>query len=626
MRARLSMLLRCGRRLAAGGLLLLAAACTHTARPEPVRHEAVRDPHYGEVLFYFYQQKYFSALGHLMAEQQFAHMPNHADEAELLRGGLVLSYGLHAEAGRIFERLIEAGARPAVRDRAWFYLAKIRYQRGYRDEALDALTRIGGRLPGELEDERIILHATLLMARQQYREATERLAGVGKRSSWARYGRYNLGVALVRAGESARGVALLEAIGRDPVDSEEHRALRDKANVALGFIYLQEGKPEPARDALERVRLKGLMSNKALLGIGWVYSTLDQQQRALVYWDELRLRDVQDASVLESLLAVPYALGKLGVWRQSLARYEEAIAAYTREMAVLDTSIAAIRSGKLGESLLTSDADEEMGWFWRLERLPDTPETRYLTLLMAGHDFQEALKNYRDLQFMETQLTRWTADVGAYRDMLATRRAAFNQRLPAVLDAPRMRDRAQLMAARDQFAGQLARIEQEQDGMELVRDKERAQLERLERIRGQLSRHAGDDESQERYRVLRGLLRWDVETDFSARLWETQKSLREVDRQLAENETRRTAFARARIETPRTFDAFDVRIDGLSPRIHTLHERARQLVQAQGEHLAELAIAELEAQRGRLEAYLTQARFAVAQIYDQSAGQPPETP
>ena len=37
------------------------------------------------------------------------------------------------------KELIDAGAPPSVRDRAWFYLAKIRYQRGYVAEADSAL-------------------------------------------------------------------------------------------------------------------------------------------------------------------------------------------------------------------------------------------------------------------------------------------------------------------------------------------------------------------------------------------------------------------------------------------------------------------------------------------------------
>ena len=77
----------------------------------------VQAPHYGDTLFQFYQEHYFSSVTGLMVSQHFGRVAQHADEAEVLRGGMLLSYGLHREAGEIFAQLIERGASPAVRDR-----------------------------------------------------------------------------------------------------------------------------------------------------------------------------------------------------------------------------------------------------------------------------------------------------------------------------------------------------------------------------------------------------------------------------------------------------------------------------------------------------------------------------
>jgi len=65
----------------------------------------LKDPHYGASLFHFYQEHYFSAVTSLMVSQHFERVAQHADEAEVLRGGLLLSYGLHREAGEIFAAL-----------------------------------------------------------------------------------------------------------------------------------------------------------------------------------------------------------------------------------------------------------------------------------------------------------------------------------------------------------------------------------------------------------------------------------------------------------------------------------------------------------------------------------------
>lgn len=591
----------------------------------------VKEPFYGEVLFYFYQQKYFSALSHLMTSQQFDRLGQHSDDAELLRGGMLLSYGQHVEAGRIFDRLMEKGVTPALRDRIWFYLAKIRYQRGYLEEAEQALARIENNLPGDLEDERRILDATLLMSRQEYRKAAERLEGLNTKSSWSHYGRYNLGVALVKAGEPNKGIALLEQVGRLKTQDPELMALRDKANVALGFTYLQDGWPELARGYLERVRLNGLLSNKALLGMGWAYSVRDDQERALVHWNELQNRNRLDAAVQESILAVPYALGKLGAYRQSLAKYEEAIDLYTNETNQLEASIGAIRAGKLGALLLQEDTAEERGWFWKLEHLPDAPESRYLEHLLAGHDFQEALKNYRDLRFVQARLEQWASDIAIYGDMLSTRRTGFANRLPQVLQSRRVQDLPKLKSKRDALAQALMRIENEASTDALATPKEQEQLARLERIRERLRRRIDtSEESQERFRRIQGLLTWNMAVDFKARQWEARKSLNELDGLLQESESRRVALELAQRETPARFRTFGERIEALAPRIQQLRARAQELARAQENYLGELAIAELRQQQERLATYLTQARFAVAQTYDRSSDgavpPPPEAP
>ena len=51
-----------------------------------------------------------------------------------------------------------------MRDRAWYFLAKIRYQRGLPAEAAKALARIEHPLPGQLEEDRKLLQANVLMA------------------------------------------------------------------------------------------------------------------------------------------------------------------------------------------------------------------------------------------------------------------------------------------------------------------------------------------------------------------------------------------------------------------------------------------------------------------------------
>jgi len=78
---------------------------------------------------------------------------------------------------------------------------------------------------------------------------------------------------------------------------------------------------------------------------------------------------------------------------------------------------------------------------------------------------------------------------------------------------------------------------------------------------------------------------------------------------------------------PIVFEGFAARIDGLNRRIAALQVNLARAADEQGTLVANLAVAELERQRERTTVYLTQARFAVAQIYDQaSSGAPAEAP
>jgi hypothetical protein len=599
--------------------LALAAACAAGG----VSAGEIKDPHYGDTLFHFYQDHYFTSVTTLMTSQHFDRVSQHADEAEVLRGGLLLSYGLHREAGEIFARLIERGAPPAVQDRAWFYLAKIRYQRGFLAEAEDAIGRVGKLLPPDLDDERGLLKAQLLMARSDFAGAVDVLNAMTNRAGAGLYARFNLGVALVRSGDATRGTALLDEVGRMPAATEEMRSLRDKANVALGFAALQDNRPQDARTYLERVRLASLQSNKALLGFGWAAAALKQPTLALVPWTELAQRDASDSAVLEARIAVPYAYAELGAYGQSLARYTEAIEAFERESTSLDESITAIRAGKLVDSLVDRNPGEEIGWFWNIRQLPEMPHAGHLAPVLAQHEFQEAFKNYRDLHFLSKNLQDWAEKLGVFGDMLANRRQAYAERLPKVRAGAQasVTGLAALPQRRDGVAGELDRADSAADGLAFADARQRDLLERLARVQSILKQAGQDPElapARERARLAAGALSWELSQAHPARLWSAKKDMNIIDTELAQAQRRDAAIAQAQRDEPARFQKFADRIAGLGPRIEVLIPRVAALSREQREVVQELAIAELTRQKERLAAYATQARFAVAQLVDRA--------
>lgn len=593
-----------------------AAAAGKTGHP-------IKAPHYGDTLFHFFQDHYFTSITTLMVSQHFDRVSQHADEAEVLRGGMLLSYGLHREAGQIFAQLIEKGAAPPVRDRAWFYLAKIRYQRGYLGEAEEAVAKIENNLPPALEEERGLLKAQLMMARKDYAGAAALLQTMTASPGAGRYARYNLGVALMRNGDTAGGTALLDELGRTPAENEEQRSLRDKANVAIGFAALQEDRAEDARKVLERVRLVSMQSNKALLGFGWAAAALKRPKEALVPWTELATRDASDSAVLEARIAVPYAYAELGAYGQALERYTEAIAAFDRESASLDESIAAIRAGKLVEGLIERNPGDEMGWFWNIRELPEMPHGGHLAQVLAQHEFQEAFKNFRDLRFLAKNLQSWSDNLAVFDDMLANRRQAFAERLPKILAAQKesRNGLAALQQRRDALARELAEAQAQTDASAFADAKQRELMARLASVDSILQK-AGDEpelqRARERARLAAGALTWQLAQDYPSRLWQAQKGLGITDAQLDEARRREAALGQAQRDEPARFEQFAARIAALQPRLQALIPRVAALSREQQGQVQDLAVAELTRQKERLAVYATQARFAVAQLYDRA--------
>jgi hypothetical protein len=606
-----------------GLLPALVAGLAATAGP-PAHAEPgpVEDLHYGEVLFYFYNEDYFSAIVRLLAAAESERLTRSESESQLLLGGMYLSYGIHDEADRIFRRVLDDAAEPGVRDRAWFFLAKIWYQRGYLDEALAALDRIQNDLPREFEEERHILGAQVLIQAGRYDEALDRLRGLDQKSEWSAFAKYNIGVALARSGRLDQAQVVLRDVGEMRVRTDELSALRDKANLALGYLLLQQEQPEIAKTALQRVRLEGPFSNSALLGVGWADTAEGDFQRALVPWMELRGRSVAESAVQESLLAIPYAMGKLDAGTQSAQHYQYAIDAYTEEMRYLDIAMERVRNGQLINDLLAANEDERRGWFWQLETLPDQKEIRYLHHMLANHEFQEALKNYRDLEFLGRNLVHWSQSIGAFEGMLETRREAYASRLPRIEAAIDDVDIEAIDAARLELESEAERIFEQRDVLGLSSSEEARQWRDLNaagQALGLMPESPDVLALRDKQRVLAGHLYWQLNDQYAARAWDLRKSVRSLNRMVRQAMQRNHRVESARESVPVQLAGFEERIAAISPRIDALRGELSALLVAEQNHVELLAVRELSLQKNRLQTYLVQARFALAAIYDRYA-------
>jgi hypothetical protein len=601
--------------------------------------QVIGAPHYGDTLFNFYQDKTYDALVGLMVSQHFARINPHDDEAEVLRGGMLLAFGMHQEATGLFSRLINNTTSPAVRDRAWYFLARAKQQRGLFDEAQEALSKINAPLQGpavgdsssNLEQSRQLLQAQVMLAREDYAGAAAVLqalkdnnkvgAGVGL------IARFNLGVALIKNGELEQGQVLLEAVGQTPAANEEQRSVRDRANLALGLAALQAEQPSQARVALQRVRLSGLESNRALLGFGWAAMGLNEPQLALVPWQELATRPV-DPAVWEARLAVPYALAEIGATQRSLQAYEQAADAFVQEQRNLAESIRAIRAGTLVKDMVAQNPSEGLGSFASIQTLPSMPHATHLAPLLASNDFQQAFKNLYDLRFLQNKLLQWQDNLASFAQMMDNRRVAFEQRLPAVRAKSGADNNspftANLQKRSEALAAELAQAKANNDATVFADPREAALLQRLARAQTRLAGINAEStapavgDAADRLRLLSGALTWQLTQALPERSWQATKGLRATDDALVQARTREAALAAAQANEPARQQAFGSRIASLTQRLASLLPALTQAQMAQQQQLVALAVAELQNQQERLTVYEGQARLARAQLEDQA--------
>ena len=622
------------RPLLLGGLLLavpFAASPAKNVKPDPngLAPHAVQDLAYGDVLFYFFEDDYFDSITRLLAARQLGRIPHTPEEAELLLGGLYLSLGEHVEAGRIFEALLNKNTSEFVRNRAWFYLGKVWYQRGYLEESERALRQVSDKMDPRINAERYMLLAQLMMRQARYDEAITALGSWHGPPDWTAYAQFNLGVALVRRDRLAEAITYLDRIGNMQTRSEELLALKDKANLALGFALLQAQRAAEAKPILQRVRLEGPYSSKALLGVGWADAGMGDYKRALVPWLALRKRSLLDSAVQESFLTVPYAYAQLSAMGQAAESYNSAIASFDGELKRIDDSIEGIRSGKLLDRLLDDDKKDTLTWYWQLTTVPNAPESRYLYALLASNEFQEGLKNYRELNFMSRNLEDWRGDVSAYDDMIDTRQEAYNRRVPKANAVLAATDLDGLTQKRVDFESRINEIEKSNDVAALGTPEEQQTWARLKHVEEYLAAHTDDpdlNEMRDTYRLMKGVMYWRLSESFKARLWNERRSVKELERHLKETQKRAVLVRQALAGTPLTTGGYASRVSAVRARIDQLLDRMADVSQRQNLFLQSLAIRELEGQKQRIETYELQARYELAAIYDRTSNGPSNAP
>jgi hypothetical protein len=591
----------------------------------------LKDLHFGEALYYALQGDWFDAISRLdtelmqhyrVDEPERDTLHYHVGQAEFDVGDFELAYRMHQRAGRAFTAVIEGNVEEPVRNEAIFRLARLYFQKDQPVNAQEAVESVHGAVPQEIRDDLDFLRAQIHMANGRFAEAARILRDLQDAKGLEGFTTYNLGIALIKDGKEPEGRQYLDRTGQIGGDNELTLAIKDKANLVLGFKLLKEKDFEGAKRVLDRVRLNGPFSNRALLASGWADAFQGRFERALVPWSTIVTREVTDASVQEAMLAVPYAYGKLNVNSKAAVMYDSALEKFDTEVDKLGASIRSIREGHFLQALAREELKQDPNWVVKLRELPQTPETYYLLDLMASHDFQESLKNYLDLEQFHTKLDSWERDLDAFEDVIAQRRAYYEPLLPDI-DREFRRLDSQMRLRLEQRD----RIEQRLKAMLVVprpdylaTAEERVIGERIELLERKLTGGgtAVPDEVEARIKRLRGMLHWTLHTEYDRRFTEAYKHLRDLNDEVEHLKRQYTAFVRTRQAATQSYEGYDDVIRRQRSMILAAREKVGELMARQGRMLETMAVNELTARRERLAKFQTKASFSMADSYDRA--------
>jgi tetratricopeptide (TPR) repeat protein len=594
-------------------------ACTTAPRE-------LKDLFYGEALYDAFQGDWFDAIARLdtelwqfhgLDEPQRDSLFQHIDQAEFAVGDFELAYRMHQRAGRAITAVIEGNVEEPVRNTAIFRLARLYFRKHQPVQALHTVERVNGAVPAELLGDLAFLRALTLMANGRDADATPILRELQGVKDYEGFAGYNLGLALMRDGHELEGRQFLDRSGRIETNVPATLAIKDKSNLVLGEKLLKEDRYDGAKEVLDRVRLSGPFSNRALLGSGWADAFQGRFERALVPWSILSEREITDSAVQEALLAVPYAYAKLGVYSKAALLYGRALQAFGSEVDKLDASIGSIREGRFLQALVREELKQDANWVVKLRELPETPETYYLLDLMASHDFQESLKNYLDLEGLRKKMAGWEGDLDAFEELIGLRRAYYEPLLPEIdrqfrrLDS-RMRLR---LEQRDHVKKRLHAMLTAPRPEHLATAEERIFKEQMVRIDlGQLT----DGESEARIRRLQGVLNYNIHTDYDRRLTEAYRHLHDLNLHIDALQQQYAAFVRVRQAATQSYQGYDETIRRQRSRIGEARDTVATLMARQGHILEVMAVNELSSRRDRLAEYQIKARFALADSYDRA--------
>lgn len=382
----------------------------------PVSSAATIDSHvqstaeleYGLVLYEFFQQRFFPSLVENAYSETRENTIALGDDGELLKGGLMLSYGMADEARNIFETLLEGKASPLVRNRAWYFLARFYYNKSDISNATRALSYISGEIPKDLVFDYYYLSTLVKIKSNKALSADEFDESIAKSPQYP-YLLFNKAIGQLKLGQLVEAVANLERVKSYVGLEEEYLVLSDRAKLALAQIAMQKGRFDQAWLYLTQIRTTGLYSNRALLNYAWAAIKVKRFPDATAALKLLNRRNIASPEVQEAKVLLAHLYEQEGSPRKALKANLLAIKDFKAGVAMVDEARRIIDKKDVPAEFITNMEAivDDSDWHSSTPSVDYKNLTPFLIDLMSGHPFNETLRELADLYYLRKNLEYW---------------------------------------------------------------------------------------------------------------------------------------------------------------------------------------------------------------------------
>lgn len=409
-----------------GAALLFSSVGMAYAVPGPsmadshIRSRA--DLEYGTVLFEYYQKDYFNGL----IEQEYALATGNeragSRKGQLLKGGMSLSYGMADVSQSIFDQLLSESVEDDVRNRAWYYLAKLYYSRSEPQRAYDALEKIHGNIPQDLHLDYHYL-ATLVRNDGKHLDSIQQAVDqVPTTTPQYPYLIFNLGISYLKSGNTEAAIRNLKAVVDYADDSEELQVLADRARHGLAQLAIANNQLFDAWTYLQAIRTTGLYSNRALLAYAWAAIRQEQYQVALPALQLLNQRSIALPEVQECKVLLGHLYEQQGSPTRALKSHLEAEAEFTRGIEQVAEARRIIDMRDVPREFIENleAIVDDSDWYGSQPSVNYQKLTPFLVDLMASNAFNQVLAELADLYAIRDNLAYWERQTDQHEVILAS--------------------------------------------------------------------------------------------------------------------------------------------------------------------------------------------------------------